>query len=52
MNTQSMIKKLMKQGVYEQEKLFKLLYPTYVGHYSKLRDMISIEKNDCASRYR
>jgi len=39
------IKKLMSQGVYCPREIFDRLYPTYVGHYSKLRDTIAQVKN-------
>lgn len=45
-NTQARIKSLIGQGVYHQDKLFATLYPTYKGHYSRLRDLIAKEKNN------
>ncbi len=40
------IKGLLREGVYHQDQLFLLLYPNYPGHYSRLRDIISEEKNN------
>ena len=40
------IRSLLKQGIYHQEEIFRRLYPTFPGHYSRLRDMISEEKNN------
>ena len=39
------VRRLMKEGVFHQDKLFALLYPHYDGHYSKLRQIISEVKN-------
>lgn len=40
------IRALLKQGIYHQDEIFNRLYPTFKGHYSRLRDMISKEKNN------
>ena len=32
---------LLKQGVYDQDEIFRVLYPVYNGHYSKLRRVIA-----------
>lgn len=39
------IRKLIREGVYDQNEIFKRLYPEYRGHYSTLRDRISWVKN-------
>lgn len=39
------VRRLIKQGVYHQMDLFSKLYPLYNGHYAKLREIISEEKN-------
>ena len=39
------IRRLLKEGVYHQNELFSDLYPVYEGHYAKLREIISEEKN-------
>lgn len=46
MNTRTKIQSLMAEGVYDQNKIFNLLYPHYIGHYSQLRKMIAEEKNN------
>lgn len=40
------IRLLMAEGVYDQNDLFRLIYPTYKGHYSVLRAVIAEEKNN------
>lgn len=40
------VRKLLREGVYHQDDLFARLYPTYFGHYSVLRNIISEEKNN------
>lgn len=40
------IRDLLQQGIYHQDELFSILYPVYEGHYSKLRDIITEEKNN------
>lgn len=39
------VKDLISVGVYDQHKIFRILYPTFNGHYSHLRDIISEVKN-------
>lgn len=39
------IRRLLKEGVYHQDDLFSVLYPVYMGHYAKLREIIAEEKN-------
>jgi hypothetical protein len=39
------IKLLMDAGIYDHNMIFKLLYPSYTGHYSSLRDQIARVKN-------
>lgn len=39
------IRELLDEGIYHQEDLFVLLYPTFPGHYSKLRQLIAEEKD-------
>ena len=39
------VKELITNGVYSQHDLFALTYPTYRGHYARLRDIISEVKN-------
>lgn len=39
------IRRLMGEGVYHQDELFRILYPVYFGHYSRLREIIAEEKN-------
>lgn len=41
----SRVKKMIASGIYDQNVIFNLIYPTYVGHYSKLRDIIAEVKN-------
>lgn len=43
------IKHLMKEGMYDQNEIFRVLYPYYVGHYSKLREEIAKIKNGMLS---
>jgi len=40
------IKQMISAGVFNQHQIFNTLYPTYNGHYAKLRDLISEVKND------
>jgi hypothetical protein len=45
---ESMVKQIQEyinSGVYDQNRIFKELYPKWNGHYSVLRDMIAKEKN-------
>lgn len=42
---QDKIRRLIKQGYTCQHELFQMLYPTYNGHYARLRDEISEVKN-------
>jgi hypothetical protein len=49
MDTRTKIKSLMAEGMYDQEELFKTLYPYFTGHYSVLRRMIAEEKNNGAT---
>jgi hypothetical protein len=37
---------LINNGIFDQNEIFNRLYPTYIGHYSKLRDLIAEVKND------
>lgn len=46
MTLREKIRELMKQGIYDQNELFRLLYPHYNGHYSVLRKVIALEKHD------
>lgn len=39
------IKKMLNEGIYDQNEIFRQLYPTYRGHYSTLRDKIAWVKN-------
>lgn len=39
------IRILMNNGIYHQDELFRRIYPTYIGHYSKLRELIAEEKH-------
>lgn len=39
------IRHLLKCGVYCQHEIFNRMYPSYMGHYSRLRDKISEVKN-------
>lgn len=48
----SKVKELMDAGVYDQNTIFSILYPTYEDHYSRLRDIISEAKNDDANSTR
>jgi len=45
------VRELLASGLYDQNKIFNLLYPTWTKHYSVLRDIISEEKNDDATRF-
>ena len=40
------IKSLIRAGVNCQHEIFNALYPTFRGHYSRLRDMIAEVKNE------
>ena len=46
------IRSMIDSGVYDQNKIFNILYPTWTRHYSVLRDLISAEKNDDANTTR
>jgi len=46
MTLRQKIRELMKEGVYHQNDLFRIIYPTYNGHYSVLRRVIAEEKNN------
>lgn len=46
------VKEMIGAGVFNQHQIFNMLYPTYRGHYSKLRDIISEVKNDDANSTR
>lgn len=37
---------LLKSGVYDQNAIFKQLYPKWTGHYSVLRNKIARIKNN------
>lgn len=39
------IRRLMAEGTVGYRELFDLLYPSYAGHYSKLRAIIAEEKH-------
>ncbi len=39
------IRNLLKDGVYCQHAIFKTIYPTYMGHYSVLRNTIAEVKD-------
>lgn len=39
------IRELMSEGIYDANDLFEVIYPTYNGHYAKLREIIAEEKN-------
>lgn len=43
------VRRLLKNGVYDQNTIFNKLYPEYMGHYSVLRNIISRIKNDDAN---
>ena len=45
------IRSMIDGGTYDQNTIFNVLYPRWNGHYSVLRDLISMEKNDDANRY-
>lgn len=45
LNLSAKIKQMLNEGVYDQNEIFKRLYPTYRGHYSTLRDKIAWVKN-------
>ena len=45
------IRAMIDGGTYDQNRIFNALYPRWSGHYSVLRDLISMEKNDDANRY-
>lgn len=40
------IRHYIKCGVYCQHEIFNRIYPTFMGHYSRLRDMIARIKNE------
>lgn len=42
------IKQFLKNGVYDQNEIFKKIYPFYEGHYSTLRNTIAKVKNNVA----
>lgn len=39
------VRGLIKDGLYDQHAIFNTLYPTFTGHYSRLRNLISEVKN-------
>lgn len=47
-NTQvrTLVREMLKAGVTDQHLIFEKIYPLYVGHYSRLRDLISEVKNE------
>lgn len=45
-NVREKVRRLIDEGVYDQNEIFRLLYPTYNGHYSVLRKVIAMEKNN------
>ena len=47
----NVIRSMIDGGTYDQNTIFNTLYPRWNGHYSVLRDLISMEKNDDANRY-
>lgn len=40
---------LLKEGCMDQIEIFNRLYPSFRGHYSRLRDLISTVKNEGVS---
>lgn len=40
------VRGLLRSGVYDYDRIFNTLYPSYKGHYSKLRSIIAEEKNN------
>lgn len=44
-NIEQDIKLLLSNGIYCPREIFNRLYPTYVGHYSVLRNKIADVKN-------
>lgn len=40
------VKLLLSNGIYCPREIFNRLYPTYVGHYSTLRNVIAEVKNE------
>lgn len=40
------VRHYVKCGVHCQHELFNRIYPTFTGHYSTLRDVISEVKNN------
>lgn len=46
MRVEDKVKQYFKIGVYDQHRIFSLIYPTFNGHYSHLRNIISEVKNN------
>lgn len=45
-DVRTQIRELLNAGIYHQDSIFKILYPNWPGHYSRLRAIISEEKNN------